>query len=464
MSETNTTSNAKEEARKLLDPTGNKKLILSLDGGGMRGAITLAMLVELEEKLEKQLGEKVSCHDLFDMFVGTSSGAIIAANLAMGYSARELQDKELFRTRLRDAFSKKTGRFWIISILLMIIFLVAPLVYLYGLFSQNSLNVGLITIVAIYISLLGYFIITKRTLIVFTLRIISNGFGYAYSIDPFKEILPDFLDKKNEERKKDNKPAINLMRDFTDKVLLTTTKNLETGETAFIISKGDGVEKFSEWTIVNAVIASGSAPIFFPPYKDRFVDGGVSPFNNPCFIAAVETMEYMSDPKYGFIESEESQESKVILISVGTGYSPDGIEKKSEVNQKKVWDWIGYVALEGMDDSLNQQVFLTRQLYGSEGAGTIDFRRFNPSLEKKHIETLGLIVPKNMKPEEFGLDSHSKEKVDFMIDIGHMYGEEVDWFRENALPWDTDESEIPKLLDKGGQPNPEDSNTRKMDW
>jgi patatin-like phospholipase/acyl hydrolase len=46
--------------------------MLALDGGGIRGVLTLAMLKEIERQVGKPLGE------YFDYIAGTSTGAIIA--------------------------------------------------------------------------------------------------------------------------------------------------------------------------------------------------------------------------------------------------------------------------------------------------------------------------------------------------------------------------------------------------
>ncbi|MCA0456687.1 MAG: patatin-like phospholipase family protein [Chloroflexi bacterium] len=78
----------------------NKKLILSVDGGGVRGIITIAMLAELEVKTGK------TCAELFDMVAGTSTGAIIAAGIGLGMSAKELLE-EVYRTRLPQAFQSQ---------------------------------------------------------------------------------------------------------------------------------------------------------------------------------------------------------------------------------------------------------------------------------------------------------------------------------------------------------------------
>lgn len=67
----------------------NYKLILSCCGGGIRGAASITYLRLLEEKLEKPL------HDVFDMFIGTSTGAIIALGLGVK-KLSALQIEEMF--------------------------------------------------------------------------------------------------------------------------------------------------------------------------------------------------------------------------------------------------------------------------------------------------------------------------------------------------------------------------------
>ena len=65
------------------DPTAGPKRVLALDGGGMRGLITLQLLRTMEELLGG--GEPGYClADTFDLVAGTSTGAIIAAAIARG--------------------------------------------------------------------------------------------------------------------------------------------------------------------------------------------------------------------------------------------------------------------------------------------------------------------------------------------------------------------------------------------
>ncbi len=70
------------------------KRILSLDGGGVRGILTLQYLKTLETLLREQCEQpELRLCDYFDLIAGTSTGSIIAAALALGMAPRELEEK-----------------------------------------------------------------------------------------------------------------------------------------------------------------------------------------------------------------------------------------------------------------------------------------------------------------------------------------------------------------------------------
>src|SRR3974390_2247115 len=75
-----------------LDRTASPKRILSLDGGGVRGILTLGDLGAIEDMLKKRSGnpDLLLC-DYFDLIGGTSTGSIIAAGLACGMKVDELK-------------------------------------------------------------------------------------------------------------------------------------------------------------------------------------------------------------------------------------------------------------------------------------------------------------------------------------------------------------------------------------
>lgn len=62
----------------------NKRRILALDGGGIKGAFAAAFLETIEEATGKRIAEH------FDLIAGTSTGGIIALGLGLGMTAREV--------------------------------------------------------------------------------------------------------------------------------------------------------------------------------------------------------------------------------------------------------------------------------------------------------------------------------------------------------------------------------------
>ncbi|MAK60761.1 MAG: patatin [Ponticaulis sp.] len=72
--------------------TGRKR-ILALDGGGIRGLITLGILTRIEEVLARSSPdpENFNLAQYFDLIAGTSTGSIIATALAMGWKVEKVK-------------------------------------------------------------------------------------------------------------------------------------------------------------------------------------------------------------------------------------------------------------------------------------------------------------------------------------------------------------------------------------
>jgi hypothetical protein len=68
------------------------KRLLSLDGGGVRGAITVAFLQRIEALLRQRHGKDIRLGDYFDLVGGTSTGAVIAGALALGYETEQVKE------------------------------------------------------------------------------------------------------------------------------------------------------------------------------------------------------------------------------------------------------------------------------------------------------------------------------------------------------------------------------------
>lgn len=64
--------------------------ILTLDGGGIRGALTIEILAKIENIIQKKGHETLS--DYFDYISGTSTGAILATGLSLGWSVDKLRN------------------------------------------------------------------------------------------------------------------------------------------------------------------------------------------------------------------------------------------------------------------------------------------------------------------------------------------------------------------------------------
>jgi len=84
-----------------------RKRVLSLDGGGVRGIVALAFLERMEALLAEAAGKPVRLCDHFDLIGGTSTGAIIATGLALGYSAQQMRE---FYFRLAPRVFRRTPR------------------------------------------------------------------------------------------------------------------------------------------------------------------------------------------------------------------------------------------------------------------------------------------------------------------------------------------------------------------
>ncbi|HEV8371512.1 MAG TPA: patatin-like phospholipase family protein [Pyrinomonadaceae bacterium] len=91
--------------------TRQPRKLLALDGGGIRGVLTLQVLIRMEELLAEKSGqgENFRLCNFFDYIGGTSTGAIIAAGLAVGKSAKWLSEfyKEVGPAMFEKAFILK---------------------------------------------------------------------------------------------------------------------------------------------------------------------------------------------------------------------------------------------------------------------------------------------------------------------------------------------------------------------
>ncbi|HAJ60104.1 MAG TPA: patatin [Cyanobacteria bacterium UBA8543] len=87
------------------------KRILALDGGGIRGVLTLGFLERIEQILrDRHNNPELRLSDYFDLIGGTSTGSIIASALAIGMEVSEI--KELYLNIGGKVFGKKKLKKW----------------------------------------------------------------------------------------------------------------------------------------------------------------------------------------------------------------------------------------------------------------------------------------------------------------------------------------------------------------
>jgi len=77
----------------------NHRAILCLDGGGMRGILTIQLLKKIEEIAE------IPLQQLFDMVAGTSTGGIIAGLICTGHNATQIET--LYESLVTKVFDKR---------------------------------------------------------------------------------------------------------------------------------------------------------------------------------------------------------------------------------------------------------------------------------------------------------------------------------------------------------------------
>jgi hypothetical protein len=95
---------------------GGPKRVLALDGGGVRGLITLGILQRVEDLLASQLRSEdrtsFRLAHYFDLIGGTSTGSIIAASLAIGHTVEQVRQSyltfapKIFKESDRQGFFK----------------------------------------------------------------------------------------------------------------------------------------------------------------------------------------------------------------------------------------------------------------------------------------------------------------------------------------------------------------------
>lgn len=263
-----------ENVVKRIQSSGPKK-ILACDGGGILGLMSVEILAKIEADLRAARNEpNLVLADYFDFVCGTSTGAIIAACISAGMSMDKIR------------------KFYLDSGKLM--------------FDKASLF--------------------KRL-------------QYNYNDEPLAKLLRKALDEQLNE---DNATlgSANLKT-----VLMMVMRNHSTDSPWPISNNPSAIYnntsridcnlKLPLWQLVRA---STAAPTYFPPevitlaegepneYNFIFVDGGVTTYNNPAYLAfqMATAKPYQMNWKTGA--------DQLLIVSVGTGSAPNVLAKGEGVD------------------------------------------------------------------------------------------------------------------------------------
>lgn len=259
--------------RERIKAPGPKK-ILACDGGGILGLMSVEILAKIEQDLRDRTGTPdLVLADWFDVTCGTSTGAIIAACISCGMSVDEIR-----------TFYVDSGQ---------------------EMFDKASL--------------------LKR------LR-------YSYNDEPLAKKLQQELDRAlgYPAPTGRRKPKARLGDDRLRTLLMMVMRN-HTTDSPWPISNNpfgkyndrDRPDCNLDLPLWQLVRASTAAPTFFPPeavtlgersgtpYEFVFVDGGVTTYNNPAYLA----YQMVTASPYGI--NWKTGVDDMLIVSVGTGRAPN---------------------------------------------------------------------------------------------------------------------------------------------
>jgi predicted acylesterase/phospholipase RssA len=286
------------------------KRILTLDGGGLKGILTLGILQKIENILRQRHGNSDDfrlCH-YFDLISGTSTGAIIAAALALGWPVEKLRDK--YMSLGKRVFEKSFFRHGLLRAKYDHDKLNRELKAVYG----EGTALGSLAVQT------GLLIMTKR---------LDTGSPWPISNNP---------------------------------------------QGKYFTSRPNGVIGNGEYPLWQVVRASTAAPSYFDPEtitivekpghtptEGLFVDGGVSPFNNP----ALKTFMYAT--MEGYRLDWPTGAEKLLLVSVGTGAVNPEVKKAGLAAKQAISAFLSL-----MDDSASLQETMLQWMSSSPTARVID--------------------------------------------------------------------------------------------
>jgi Patatin-like phospholipase len=244
--------------------------ILSLDGGGIRGAFTAGFLAGIEERLGHSVGR------YFDLVAGTSTGGIIAAAVAFGEPAERIEEFYL------DYGPRIFARPWqkpICSVKIPFRLLGGVYRKLVNLILYDRFGVD------------GHWIRNSK-----------------YTADVLKAALEEvFTDRR--------------IGHARTRLIIPAVNAVSGQPKVFKTSHLSSLFVDHETRVVDALLATSAAPTYFPAATlgpgSAYVDGGLWA-NNPSVVAIIESMMIAQRCRRPDIDFDFSV-GTTLMLSVGTG-------------------------------------------------------------------------------------------------------------------------------------------------
>lgn len=256
--------------------------VLCLDGGGIRGLYTAAVLHGIAQRVARSCGQPEARLDVgsaFDLIVGTSTGAILATALAAGVSLEDIV--ALYRDNAAKIFADPAPQ-------------------------------------------------STGSMVCWGLR---HSLSPANSSAPLKEALAKTLGTE----------TVQQMYQRRRIALCVPSVDVE-AQKAWVFktphdTSGNRLQRDNNYTLVDVCLASSAAPVVFPVHgipkpndvagvTNWFVDGGLWA-NNPIMVGITEALEFAP------------RDAPIEVISVSTCPPFKGASVDADSSQRGVLNWTG---------------------------------------------------------------------------------------------------------------------------
>lgn len=97
-------------AQAILSRTRETKILLSIDGDGIRGLSALLLVESLVNAICVKLGQRLDCHQIFDLTGGSSLGGVIAIMLCR-LRMQAHRAREAYKQIARQVYANKIDYF-----------------------------------------------------------------------------------------------------------------------------------------------------------------------------------------------------------------------------------------------------------------------------------------------------------------------------------------------------------------